>query len=133
MATRNHPTADRSSAATESSPPAPDDADLEHPTRARSENGSFDDPSSSKADQPPTTPTETSSHEPSSAPEATQTRSSSFKDSLMKRIALILLGCAVVAAFTLRPAEAEPNSLTIGSKAPALDIEHWIQDGNGKF
>jgi thiol-disulfide isomerase/thioredoxin len=23
--------------------------------------------------------------------------------------------------------------LTIGSKAPALDIEHWVQNGNGKF
>lgn len=25
------------------------------------------------------------------------------------------------------------DKLTIGSNAPALDIEHWIQDGNGKF
>ncbi len=23
--------------------------------------------------------------------------------------------------------------LTIGSNAPALDIEHWVQNGNGKF
>ncbi|KAA5542189.1 redoxin domain-containing protein [Roseiconus nitratireducens] len=50
----------------------------------------------------------------------------------MKRLAIILLTCAAVAAATLQPAEAEP-SLTIGSKAPALDIEHWVQDGNGKF
>jgi len=28
---------------------------------------------------------------------------------------------------------AETPLLTIGSKAPALDIEHWISDGNGKF
>ncbi|MCO8125043.1 TlpA family protein disulfide reductase [Stieleria sp. TO1_6] len=50
----------------------------------------------------------------------------------MKRIVLILLSCAVVAALTLRPADAEP-SLVIGSKAPALDIEHWVQDGNGNY
>jgi thiol-disulfide isomerase/thioredoxin len=25
------------------------------------------------------------------------------------------------------------DSLTIGSTAPALDIEHWVQDGKGKF
>ncbi|MEI7776745.1 MAG: TlpA family protein disulfide reductase, partial [Verrucomicrobiota bacterium] len=23
--------------------------------------------------------------------------------------------------------------LTIGSDAPALDIEHWVQNGNGKY
>lgn len=25
------------------------------------------------------------------------------------------------------------DTLTIGSDAPALDVEHWVQDGNGKF
>ena len=29
--------------------------------------------------------------------------------------------------------EGEDNLLTIGSVAPALDIEHWVQDGEGKF
>jgi thiol-disulfide isomerase/thioredoxin len=29
--------------------------------------------------------------------------------------------------------EAEAPQLTIGSPAPALDIEHWVSDGNGKF
>lgn len=28
---------------------------------------------------------------------------------------------------------AEPARLTIGSEAPQLDIEHWIQDGDGQF
>ena len=37
-----------------------------------------------------------------------------------------------------RPKMSEPSarpapSLTIGSKAPALNIEHWVQDGKGKF
>jgi thiol-disulfide isomerase/thioredoxin len=45
----------------------------------------------------------------------------------MKRVSLILLTCAAVAALTLRPAAAEP-SLTVGSKAPALDIEHYLQE-----
>ena len=27
----------------------------------------------------------------------------------------------------------EEELLTIGSKAPALDVEHWVQNGNGKF
>lgn len=29
-------------------------------------------------------------------------------------------------------AAGEP-SLTIGSKAPSIDVEHWVSDGNGKF
>ncbi len=29
--------------------------------------------------------------------------------------------------------EAEAKMLTIGSKAPAIEIEHWVSDGNGKF
>ncbi|MEM7558598.1 MAG: TlpA disulfide reductase family protein, partial [Planctomycetota bacterium] len=30
-------------------------------------------------------------------------------------------------------AQADDELLTIGSKAPGLDIEHWVSDGNGKF
>ena len=29
--------------------------------------------------------------------------------------------------------EKDSDMLTIGSQAPALDIEHWVQDGEGKF
>ncbi len=57
----------------------------------------------------------------------TLTPPASLKISLMKRIALFAVCCAVVAALTLRPAEAEP-SLGIGSKAPALDIEHYFHE-----
>lgn len=28
---------------------------------------------------------------------------------------------------------AEDELLTVGSKAPSIDIEHWVQDGDGKF
>jgi thiol-disulfide isomerase/thioredoxin len=62
------------------------------------------------------------------------------------RIALLVAFCGVAALSVLwfptghdsvMAIEAEPKQeselLTIGSKAPALDIEHWIQDGNGFF
>lgn len=41
-----------------------------------------------------------------------------------------LLGCLGFASLT---SYANADELTIGSKAPALDIEHWVQNGNGKF
>lgn len=54
----------------------------------------------------------------------------------MKRISKLSLAAASLwlAAVTLGPTVAAANpKLTIGSKAPALDIEHWIQDGEGYF
>lgn len=41
-----------------------------------------------------------------------------------------LVGCFGAASVT-SPTFAQ--ELTVGSQAPALDIEHWVQDGNGKF
>ena len=32
-----------------------------------------------------------------------------------------------------KPVATETALLTIGSKAPPIDIEHWISNGNGKF
>ncbi|MCA9135537.1 MAG: TlpA family protein disulfide reductase [Planctomycetales bacterium] len=49
----------------------------------------------------------------------------------MKRIALILVCCAAVAALSLRPADAEPT-LGIGSNAPALDIAHYFHENDPK-
>ena len=51
----------------------------------------------------------------------------------MKRLLLIVVCCLGVLAATRRPAEALESELGISSKAPALDVEHWIQDGNGFF
>lgn len=51
----------------------------------------------------------------------------------MKRLLLTLVCCLGVLAATWRPAEALESELEIGSKAPALDIEHWVQDGKGYF
>jgi len=44
--------------------------------------------------------------------------------------------CSVVASLTLllHPAFADEGpSLKVGSKAPAIDIEHWVSDRNGDF
>ena len=41
----------------------------------------------------------------------------------------LCFGEAVFAQATVQ----ETDLLTIGSQAPELDIEHWVQDGNGKF
>lgn len=38
-----------------------------------------------------------------------------------------------IEAETEAPAEKPVKSLSIGSKAPKLNVEHWIQDGNGFF
>ncbi len=51
----------------------------------------------------------------------------------MKRLLLTLVCCVGVLAATWRPAEALESELEIGSKAPALDIEHWVHDGKGFF
>lgn len=40
---------------------------------------------------------------------------------------------ALATALLSLPCHAQDDFLTIGSKAPALDIEHWLQDGNGFF
>lgn len=46
--------------------------------------------------------------------------------------AAILLAASVSVADE-KPEAEEASMLTIGSKAPALDIEHWVSDGDGKF
>ena len=60
---------------------------------------------------------------------------SSFPDKIVMktRIALTLIFGVFLVAFTLKPVAAIEKDLGIGSQAPALDIEHWIQDGNGFF
>ncbi len=51
----------------------------------------------------------------------------------MKTRILLTVAFCIIAVFTLKPVAAVDQQLGIGSKAPALDIEHWIQDGNGFF
>ncbi len=54
-------------------------------------------------------------------------------------IVAVVLACCVAPATLQAQAESaagengKPEMLTIGSPAPPLDIEHWVQDGNGKF
>lgn len=45
---------------------------------------------------------------------------------------LIASAISITGAASLS-AQEEDALLTIGSKAPALDVEHWVQNGNGKF
>lgn len=52
---------------------------------------------------------------------------------LKSRLTLTFLMCCAVGVWTLMPGMASAKDLGIGSKAPALDIEHWVQDGNGFF
>ncbi|TWU04561.1 redoxin domain-containing protein [Stieleria varia] len=51
----------------------------------------------------------------------------------MKRKPLIALICLAALAMSVTTSADAADSLTIGSKAPKLDIEHWVQDGNGQF
>ena len=44
-----------------------------------------------------------------------------------------LMVVALVASARAQEDEPKVKELTIGSKAPALDVEHWVQDGHGKF
>jgi len=52
---------------------------------------------------------------------------------MMARALLTVVLCVAVVAVTWHPAEALESEFGIGSKAPPLDIEHWVQDGNGFF
>ena len=52
---------------------------------------------------------------------------------MKKRLILTAICCLAIFALTYQPAVALEKELGIGSPAPALDIEHWIQDGNGFF
>ena len=50
------------------------------------------------------------------------------------RVSSILSVALAAAIFCVAPqAQADDELLTIGSKAPSLDVEHWVSDGNGKF
>lgn len=49
------------------------------------------------------------------------------------RILLNLTLCVAVCAISFRANDALAADLGIGSEAPALDVEHWVQDGNGFF
>lgn len=57
-----------------------------------------------------------------------------MKTSMRRFVAMMVLAaCGVSAAWMAPAARAADDLLTIGSDAPSLDIEHWVQDGEGKF
>lgn len=49
------------------------------------------------------------------------------------RLLLTIVFCWVLCTWTFHSKTVSAKDLDIGSKAPALDIEHWLQDGNGFF
>jgi len=49
----------------------------------------------------------------------------------VKRLSYWLL--AVLACAAMNVEVCQGDDLTIGSKAPSIDIEHWVQNGGGKF
>ncbi|MFO0014540.1 MAG: redoxin domain-containing protein [Planctomycetota bacterium] len=53
---------------------------------------------------------------------------------LFRRVALqtALIAAFCSSGFAIRQAHGD-DSLSIGSEAPALDVEHWVQNGEGKF
>ena len=52
---------------------------------------------------------------------------------LRKLFAGLLVSALSITGAASLSAQEEDALLTIGSKAPALDVEHWVQNGNGKF
>lgn len=49
-------------------------------------------------------------------------------------VCLAVVGSSATAVRAQEAAAEEPKvTLTIGSPAPQLDVEHWLKDGNGKF
>lgn len=52
---------------------------------------------------------------------------------MSKRFSRWSLGLATLGMFFTCAPESTAQDLTIGSKAPKLDIEHWVSNGNGKF
>ena len=47
--------------------------------------------------------------------------------------AMFMLAGSMTYSASVVADEEETKTLTIGSKAPAIDVEHWVSDGHGKF
>ncbi|SRR6056297_129809 len=54
-----------------------------------------------------------------------------FPKTLRYFIPLVACSAIILGSFSAEAVETEP--LSIGSEAPSLSVEHWIQDGNGFF
>jgi thiol-disulfide isomerase/thioredoxin len=53
--------------------------------------------------------------------------------SLLSAVVTSLFLANLASLIAQENAGAAPQELTIGSPAPALDVEHWVQDGEGRF
>ena len=52
---------------------------------------------------------------------------------MLRRFLSCALAAAAATLFASSPAAKAADALTVGSDAPELNIEHWVQDGKGKF
>lgn len=52
---------------------------------------------------------------------------------MFRRFLSCALAAAVATLLASSPAAMAADALTVGSDAPELNIEHWVQDGKGKF
>ena len=52
---------------------------------------------------------------------------------MLRRFLSCALAAAAATLFASSPAAMAADALTVGSDAPELNIEHWVQDGKGKF
>ncbi len=52
---------------------------------------------------------------------------------MLKRLTLTTLFAAALIAWSLPTSQLSAKELTIGSEAPPLDLEYWLQDGEGFF
>ena len=60
-------------------------------------------------------------------------RAPAFRKAVLSKLFAGLIASAVSITGAASLSAQDDALLTIGSKAPALDVEHWVQNGNGKF
>lgn len=51
----------------------------------------------------------------------------------MKKLLILAVAMLVGTVFTISQSARADDLLTVGSKAPSIDIEYWLSNGNGKF
>jgi len=51
----------------------------------------------------------------------------------VKKLLILAVAMLVGTVFTISQSARADDLLTVGSKAPSIDIEYWLSNGNGKF
>jgi thiol-disulfide isomerase/thioredoxin len=84
-------------------------------------------------ENPPAIPRITQPEPVSPQPVVAETGSIDNPQSKIMMRAFFFVVCSLALLIVHRAPAAADQALSIGSVAPSLDIEHWIQDGNGFF